>query len=531
MATRSTAAANLDVIVIGAGHNGLVAACYLARAGLDVLVVEAADAIGGATTTAALVAEAPQHRFNACALDVCLMRASTVVADLELQRFGYQERDIDPAYVALDPDGGSLAIWRDPRRTADELGYFSQRDAKAYLEFARVLDGAVDAILPLMLTNPTRPAPRQVLGAALGAARHPRSMAAFARIGTGSAAEVIEERFSHSIVRGALAVIAGSGGTPIAEDGSASLLAFWGLFHRLGLGRPVGGTQSLPDALSRCLSAAGGTVRTAAPVEELLARGGRVTGVRLAAGEEIKARAVVASCDPYTTLHRLLPTGVLPDRLAARAARIPTTNSGTALVKIDLALGGRLELPRHQARRRDGVDLRVPAHLVGTLEEMCGAFENAAAGRLPDLPPFVSAVPTAHDPSQAPEGQDTLYLWEGWVPFRPSEGWESLAEPAAKSLVAHAGQYYEGIENLELGRFVETWPTLAKRIHATSGNPYHVDIRPFRMGPLRPAVGFAGYRTPVPGLFLTGAGTHPGPSVSGVPGQLAARTVLRTIKP
>jgi len=221
-----------DVIVVGAGHNGLVAACYLAKAGLDVLVVEAAGRVGGATTTAALIPEAPQHLINPCAVDIVLLKASTVVADLELRRFGYREVGVDPAYVGLDPDGASLAFWRDPRRTADEIRRFDRRDAEAYLEFARTLDAAVDVMLPMLLTHPTRPAPSSLARAAVRGLRHPRRLAEVARWFTASAPQVIEEWFRHPMVQGPMAVMTGVAGPPITLDGMAANLLFFGFIQR-----------------------------------------------------------------------------------------------------------------------------------------------------------------------------------------------------------------------------------------------------------------------------------------------------------
>jgi phytoene dehydrogenase-like protein len=140
--------------------------------------------------------------------------------------------------------------------------------------------------------------------------------------------------------------------------------------------------------------------------------------------------------------------------------------------------------------------------------------------------PFVGLVSTEADSSLAPAGQDTLYLWSGWTPHDPPEGWAGLAEPAGQALIDHAALFYDGVEQLEIGRHVEAWPELARRTRVPDGNILHVDGTLLRQGPLRPALGFGGYRTPVPGLYLTGAGTHPGGSVSGIPGQLAARVVL-----
>jgi phytoene dehydrogenase-like protein len=516
-----------DVIVIGAGHNGLVAACYLARTGLKVLVVEAADVIGGMTFTAPLIPEAPEHQINACAIDALAMRASTIVADLELHRFGYREIEVDPWVAGVDPDGASIGFWRDPERTADEIRRFSKPDAEAWLEFSRTLDAAMGMVLPVMATNPMRPTMSSVLAAARGAARHPRQFATLAKIVTSSTAEVIDERFSHPIVRGALAVMCGV--LPITERGSGSALLVWGLNHRVGSGRPVGGTGALPAALRRALEAAGGQVRTSAAVDELLVRKGRVTGVRLTSGEELTARAVVAACDPRTTLTELLPAGTLSSRLEARAAKIPTTNLGAVSLKVDVAFSGRLNPARHNSARSDGLDLRRPYMMIGTLEEMVTAYEHVSAGTIPDFIPFVSTVPTAADPTQAPEGQDTLYIFIGWVAAQTPEAWDQITESTGKAVLADAARYYGGIDELEIGRWVEAWPALASRTRAPDGNVYHVDVVASRMGPLRPALGFGGYKTPTPGLFLTGAGTHPTPGVAGIPGQLAAQVVLRKL--
>lgn len=520
-------ATSSDVIVIGSGHNGLVAACYMARAGLDVLVVEAADWIGGATSTAALVPEAPNHKINPCAVDIVLLRGSTVVADLELERFGYRDVNVDPAYVGLDPEGASIAFWRDPRRTAEEIRRFDRSDADAYLEFARTVDAAVDVLLPMLLTHPTRPAAKNLLAAAARGLRHPRRLAEVAHWFTASAPEVIDEWFRHPMVKGPMAMMTGIAGPPITVDGMAANLLFFGFIQRLGVGRAVGGTQALPDALVRCLEAHSGRVRTAAPVASLLTSGERVTGVRLEDGEELTARAVVASCDPHQTLTRLLPPGILSDKLAARAEHIPTDNLGAAYLKVDVAASAHLKLRRHEAWRGDGLDLRIPGAFIGSLEEMVTAYEQATAGILADPLPFAGVVPTSTDSSQAPAGQDTLYLWVGWAPRRPTEPWSTLVSSAGKALVSHAAQYYDGLETLEIGRWVESPEDFVDRVRAP--HAYHVDLSVLRNGPLRPAAGFAGYRTPVPGLFLSGAGTHPGPSVSGVPGQLAARTVLKTL--
>jgi phytoene dehydrogenase-like protein len=514
-----------EVIVIGAGHNGLVAACYLARAGRDVLVIEANPEIGGCTTTAPYIAAAPEHLISPCAADFAFIRASTVIEDLDLRSYGYREQEIDPPYVALHPDGSSLAMWRDPASTAREIRRFSPRDADAYERYAHTLDIAMEIVLPLFVNHPVRPARNAVISALRTAGRHPREMAWLARMIAMPAADAIERSFTHPLVRdllcGCFAFV-----TPITQRGSGIDFMFPGFVHRLGIGRPIGGTGMLPAALARCLAAHSGRIRTAAPVRQLTVRNGTVTGVELQNGERIAAPVVLASCDPTTTLTRLLPASALPQRLARRARRIPTDNSGVAHFKVDMALSGRLSLSRHQALRSDDVDLRLPSIVTGGLPAMRRALTQSQAGQLPDVLPTTSLIPSAMDPSQAPDGHDTLYAWSGWMPGHPPEGWDALAPRAAEATIDALSHYYDNIRELEIGRLVESPLDIARRTHVTGGQVWHVDLTLGRMGPLRPALGFGGYRTPIPGLYLTGGGTHPGPGVSGIPGQLAAQTIL-----
>lgn len=518
-----------DVIVVGAGHNGLVAACYQARAGLDVLVLEAHQRIGGMTTTNAAITEAPEHRVNDASIEATVFRISRIPAELQLGRFGLRQVVLDPQHAYLDRDGDSLCLWRDPRRTAEEIRRFSRHDAEAWLDFAAILDSAVDVAVPFALANPTRPSLRTFLAAAHGF-RRPRRLALFGRLATTSLAEMIDERFRHPFVRG---VVAGLSGLPthMCDDGTALSSLYLGIIQRYGLSRFIGGTGALPAALGRCLEEAGGRIRTSARVEALLMESGRVTGVRLATGEELHARAVLTACSPKTTLTQLLPAGVLSEDLQARADHIPTTRSRAGSLKVDVALKGRLELPRHQGRRSDRVDLRIPMVITNTFDEYLRAWDLAVRGDLPEPPPTMTCIPTAADPSQAPAGQDTLWSWSGIIPNEPREPWATVRERAGKALVKHLASFYDGIEEMELGRVVKVPPDLATRFFAIDGNPMHVDmfIRD-RHGPLRPARGFGGYRTPVPGLFLTGAGTHPVGGITGIPGKLAANVVMHDLR-
>ena len=517
-----------DVIVIGAGHNGLVAACYLARAGFRVEVVEASASIGGCTKTECLIPQAPEHYINVGAVDFLWIRASNVISDLGLRRYGYEERVVDPAFAYLHRDGSSIAVWKDPVKTADELRRFSRADADAYLQLARSQDVLFNLLMPFLTSNPTRPPLSAILAVVGGAVAHARQLAPFSRLPRLSAVDIIDDTFRHPMARDLVAGMAAIA-APVTSRGSGLALLFGGMVHRLGMGRPVGGSQALPDALQRCLTEHGGRVRTSAEVDEVLVSGQRVHGVRLADGTVIDGQTVLASCDPKTTLTRLVSSDALPQRLARRARRIPTGNMGTAHVKVDLALSDQLRLPRHGANRTDGLDLRVPSTFTGSMEELVGAIDQARSGRIPDPLPLWCIVPTAIDPSQAPAGQDTLYLWSGWMPSDPPEGWQSRGRTAADAVVSSASDYFADLDTIEIGRHVKTPYELERDLRLPDGQPWHVDFTRSALGPLRPARGFGGYRTPIRGLFLTGAGTHPSPGVAAIPGQLAAREVVRTL--
>lgn len=513
-----------DAIVIGAGHNGLAAGCYLARAGLEVVVLEAASTIGGMTATATPIAAAPHHQINSCAVDMVYTRLSGIVDDLQLHRFGYREVDVDPCYVYLHDEGESVALWyRDARRTADEIAYFSRADGDAYLRLMEHLDAALDLAWPFLTVNPVRPGARALARSGRAAVRHRRQLRKIPALFVDPAAQTIDEYFRHPIVRDFMATVCGAI-APIGSDGGGNILIQFPFFHRLGGARPIGGTQALPDALAGALRAAGGTVRTDAVVESITVRNDRAVGVRLANGEEIAAkRGVIATCDPRTALGTLLPRDTLPPDVQARVNYIPANADGWGPFRADIALSGRLRLDRHQARRRDGLDLRLPAAWIGGFDQAIAGYPQARAGHTPNDILLWSVIPTALDPSQAPDGMDTLYLFANPMPLTPNGSWDD----AAKAVVARASQFYDGIEELEIGRCHESPDDLARRVRATNGCIFHTDMTLFRLGPLRPARGLAGYRTPVTGYYLGGAGSHPSAAVTGLPGRLSAFELLQ----
>jgi phytoene dehydrogenase-like protein len=518
-----------DVIIVGAGHNGLTAACYLARAGVDVLVLERSPTFGGMTSTNALIPEAPEHLFNEGAIHATgIWRESRIADELGLERFGLRPLPVDPIHVQLGPEGESFAVFGDVRKTVEDLRRLSPRDARAWEELSEMLDSMMDLVLPYMRAHPTRPLTSEMLRGIARVVSKPRYFEPLLRIGVAPHAEYIDEHFKHPLPRGVLAAMAAF--LRMTLDATAWPLMYLGLIQRTKWSAMfVGGTQAVPNALHACLLSHGGRVRLNAPVEEFVMRAGRVAGVRLVGGEELTAReAVLTTCNPKVALTRLLPAGVLPERMQTRADGIPTALAKATSLKLNMALSERLTLKRHEAWRGDGIDLRHPLLDWHTLEQHVDGWEALTANDWPDpLPLGCVTVPTATDPTQAPAGMDTLWAWSGLVPIFPREPWPEVKERVVQGVVDDCADYFDNLKDVEIARLALGGPELQERFNAPHGNVYHVDPLLFRFGPLRPAMGFGSYKTPVPGLWLSGAGTHPTGWLCGLPGKLAAQALLR----
>ncbi|HET6736322.1 phytoene desaturase family protein [Mycobacterium sp.] len=531
MAVEAPRTRHHDVIVIGAGHNGLVAANYLQDAGLNVLVVEADTQIGGMTSSRYSIPGAPAHLVNHCAVDPILWSENPPAKELALEEYGLRMVDVDPPFAYLGPDGESIAFWRDARKTAREIEKFSREDAAAYLEFAAFLDDFFDVFDVVGAADPVRPGTAATRIARAAFAQR-RQLGAFAAFALASGKEVINERFRHPVVRAAMHVASGATMSS-SHPGSAIQFLLLAAVHRNRCWRPIGGTQAIPDALARRLQARGGSIIVNAPVAEITLSGGRADGVVLGDGTVLRAeRGVVASCDPSRALGQFLPPGSLPAELERRVNALPANGFGWGQMKIDVACAGRLDLSRHEKRRDDGLDLRIPSHWIGTEKGIERAYGVSAGGLMPDAEDlvFYNAIPTGPDPTQAPDGQDTLYAMSVAIPNEPAQGWDQLKDKAAAVTMGRLNEFYGNLADIEIDKTVETHEDFAALRHATGGCPPHVDQVLGRLGPLRPALGLGGYRTPIDGLFLAGSGSHPGGSVTGLPGYLGARAAIRDLK-
>lgn len=524
-----------DVIVAGAGHNGLVSACYLAKSGLKVLVIEAHDTPGGMTATNPMVPEAPEYIINEASIHASLFRLSPIEAELELDtKFGLRQRQIDPCHIQLISAEGeeSFAMWNDANKTAEEIKYFSPKDAKSWLQMSEVIDAAFKMAMPMMLTSPVKPSFSALLKSAGATLRHIKHLKPIIDMVTNSHAGLAEEMFESDIVRASCL-------TPLPfmdfkVDTSGFAMVYLAALQSTGISMFEGGTGAFPRALIRCLKHYNGELKTGAPIAEMIVRDGAVKGVRLQTGDEVFAtKGVVTAFSPKMVLNHMLPEGSLPEKMATRAKRIPTNQRGLGDYKLNMALKGKIEATRHTNwRKQRGLseDMRLPTLQWQSYQEALDAYDACIQGEVPEMIGGLSQITTAFDPSMAPEGCDSYWFWSGLIPSQPKADWNTVRDEITAKTVKDAALIYEGIEDLEIARRPLAPPDIEKRFSAIDGSVYHVEPYLTRFGPGRPMSGMAGYKTPIKGLYLSGSGTHPSAGISGMPGRNAAMAFVKNEK-
>ena len=504
-----------DAVVIGAGHNGLTCAAYLARAGLKVVVLERTDRIGGACVTEELF---EGFRISTASYSLSLLQPD-IMRDLDLD---LDIRAKDPVAFAPFEDGGGLCLWHDRARAVEEIARFSSADAEAYPAFEDLFEEAAGRLRPLLAYPATRKQARRAF-------RKSEIENLFARTVDGSIAEVCEEFFESDAMRGLMASqgIIGSAAGPRTPGTAYVYLhhAFGEAAGRSGTwGFVRGGMGAITGALRSVLEAAGGEIRLEAPVSSVKADGHRrVTGVVLESGEEIDAPVVCSNADPKRTLG-LMPQEGLPPEFIEDVNLLPS--EGT-VVKVNCALSG---LPRVRGMG-DGA-APGPEHLgtitvapsIDYLERACRA---AAEGR-PAEEMFCEAwIQTASEPDLAPEGKHTLSIFAQYVPYRLAESnWDAQRDAIGDLVIATLERYAPGLSSLIEDRLVLGPPDLEARFGLTGGNIFHGEILPDWLFDKRPAAKWHRHRWPLPGLYLCGSGAHPGGGVTGAPGRNAARAVL-----
>ncbi|NIB44084.1 NAD(P)/FAD-dependent oxidoreductase [Pseudomaricurvus alkylphenolicus] len=521
--------AEYDVVIVGGGHNGLTSACYLAAEGKRVIVVEALESLGGMCSSGAFIPEAPEHTIHPCSLDLMSLRVHPMMPqELQLQRHGFRQEEVNPGYVYCHPDGNTLVFGRSPEQTAKEIRRYSDSDADAFLQLMKAVYAFIDMAVPQMRVDPAC----FNLGAKLKSLavllknRHlkPEIMALI----SSPAYSSIMERFEHPVIQSALCALLGAAG-PITAEATGVYFALLGFLHKYGIGRAIGGMQSIADALEARLKELGGEVRVSTRVEEIVSHNKTIRGVRLADGSLLKAKAVISSIHPKHALE-MVSTGELDRGTLTKVALAPANAHGASPLKVDLALSGQVDYRKLEEQRPDNLSLRRSVLLIGTVEGVLDNFRCAARGEVSPKPYLWMTAPTAMDPSQAPEGQDVAYLYPVAMPVKPKEGWDQIRATVAQQVIDQAAEYMNGLKKYEIGRRIEAAPDLASRLSVHNGCVVHIDTATTRSGTMRPASGLGGDTLPVSGLFLGGAGSHPGGGVNGMPGRIAAGRVKRFLK-
>lgn len=519
-----------DVIVIGAGHNGLVTAAYLARAGLRVLALERREMVGGACVTEEVW---PGYKVSTAAY-LCGLLVPKVIHDLDLARFGYEILPKDPAFFSPFPDGRSLTVWRDDRQTAGEIARFSPRDAERYPAYEAFLERLAAFVDPWLLRTPPDPVRRR-WDDLLGLARlgwdllriPPGDFVRGYRIATQSARDFLDGWFESPELKASLATdgVIGARGGP-GTPGTAYVL-----FHhcmgqaagKRGLwGFVRGGMGGITQALSLAAQRHGAEIRARAAVAQIAVRNARASGVVLEDGEEIPARVVASSADPKVTFLRLLPSVDPEFRREVEAIR----TEGVAM-KINLALDG---LPQFTAApgAGPGPHHRATIHIGPTMDYIDRAWQDAQAGA-PSREPFLEVtIPTTYDPSLAPPGRHLMNIFAQYTPYRLVEGsWDQVKEGYADRVIDTLARYAPDVKDRIVHRQVLSPLDLEREFGLTGGDLFHGEMTLDRLFFMRPVPGWADYRTPVRGLYLCGSGAHPGGGVMGAPGFNAAREILR----
>jgi phytoene dehydrogenase-like protein len=522
-----------DVVIIGGGHNGLACAAYLAKAGLDVLVLEKRDVLGGAATTEE---PWPGYRVSSASYVVSLM-PPRIVRELDLKRFGYSVSIIAPDYFVPFPDGTSLTLWGDVARDAAAIARFSAADAERYVEFDRYFDHVARLLRDLLFVVPPnlniRELPKWAATAGHFRKWSGRDIHESVRLFTMSAADFLDEWFEDERVKGAMATqaIIGAWCGPMTPGSAYVLMHHWiGEIegHPGAWGWVRGGMGGVAQAMARAAQSAGAEIRTDSEVDRVaINASGRAVGVALLDGSLIRSQRVVSSAHPVTTYRSLVGEERLPGDVA-RDVRRYRSRSGS--VKVNVALS---DLPDFPSWDQDGEPHRGLVAVSPSIEYLERAWDDAKYGRMSEHPYIEVVFPTAHEPEGlAPQGKHLMLGFAQYGPYELREGsWDDGGrDEFARRALAAIGEYAPKLEDSVEHVEVLAPRDIEERFGLLGGNIMQGELTPDQLFSFRPIPNFGDYRTPIAGMYLCGSGTHPGGGVMGVPGRNAASVILRDHK-
>ncbi len=523
--------ARYDAIVVGGGHNGLVTAAYLAKAGKRVLVLERRYQPGGACVTEEVW---PGYRVSVASYLSSLL-SPKVTADLELEKYGYQVDAKDPAFFSPFPDNRYLFMWQDRNKTLGEIAKFSRHDAEVYPAYEEHLERLSIVVESLLHVTPPVFPPKGVLDLPeylklLGKMRglSAKEIVGLVKIFTQSAADFLDEWFENEEIKVTLATdgVIGANGGP-RSPGTAYILlhhCMGGVAGHRGLwGFVRGGMGAISNAIAASAKAAGAEIRTDAEVQTIKIENGRARGVVLRSGEEFDASLIASNLDPKRTFLSLVDQRHLDAEFLDQIHKYRC--EGTS-IKINLAVSA---LPNFRALPGAlGPQHRATMHICPDIDYVEKAWDDAKYGRPSKSPLLELTSPTQYDPLLAPAGKHIIGIFLQYAPYRLREGtWDELREPFTRRVLEiiddYAPGFSSGVEHVQ----TLTPLDLEREYGLTGGNIFHGEMSIDQMFMLRPVSGWARYRTPIRGLFMCGSGTHPGGGVMGTPGHNAAREMLK----
>ncbi|MBK6713425.1 MAG: NAD(P)/FAD-dependent oxidoreductase [Chloroflexi bacterium] len=518
-----------DAIIIGGGHNGLITAAYLAKAGKKVLVLEKRYLVGGASVTEELY---PGFKFTVFSYVVSLLRPD-IVRDLQLSRHGLTVLPLESTLTPLI-NGDYLYRDGDHYRSLRDIARHSERDAGAYDEYGRnmyFMAKAVKYILSMVPPDPTTLNPKDWLSL-LDMARHflnlgEEQLFLLAKLMTMSAADFLDQWFESDPLKGTMSA-SGIIGTYLGprSPGTAYVL----LHHYMGeidgafraWGFAKGGTGGIADAIARSAEALGAEIRCNAPVAQVIVKNGRAVGVALENGDEIYADAVASSLDPKLTFLKLVDPNQLPADLVDSIRKFNVRGSSG---KVNLALDA---LPDLTCMPGPGRHLAGAISISPSIDYIERAFDDAKYGEFSKRPYIDCILPSVIDPGMAPPGKHVMSCFVQYAPYELNGGWtDAKREAFGDAVVDTLSQYMPNLKDIILHRQVLTPLDIENMIGISQGNIFHGELSLSQLFFLRPAAGWAKYRTPIKGYWQCGSGTHPGGGIMGAPGQLAAFEMLK----
>ena len=521
-----------DAIVVGAGHNGLTCAAYLAKAGRKVLVVESRDQVGGATTTEE---HHPGFKYSACSYVVSLLRP-WIIRDLNLPKFGYEVLPLESTFSPF-PDGRYLYRGTDAGENRRNLAKFSPHDAEVYPLFSQAMSELGRMVKPIIdspAPQPTSLNPAEVLnllrlGRVMGSAGED-ALAANLKMLTMSAVDFLGEWFENDDLI-ALLSVSGIIGTflGIRSPGTAYVL----LHHYMGeidgsfraWGLPKGGTGQIAYAIADSARSFGAEIMTNAPVDHVIMEGGEARGVVLENGDEHRAKVVISGVDPHRTFLKLVGEDHLDEETARQVKRFKMRGSSG---KVNLALDA---LPDFACLPGFGPHLQGDITIAPGIDYLERAYDDAKYGAFSKRPFMDIVIPTLTDPTMAPPGKHVMSIFVQYAPYKLAEGpqdWPNQREAFGDAVIDTLAEYIPNLRDIILHRHVLTPWDLEQEYGLTEGNIFHGELSLEQLAFLRPMAGWARYQTPIRKLWMCGSGTHPGGGIMGSPGALCAQTLLQS---